>query len=207
MKNISAAKTAAILGGLILAASASLANATAITSLANGTPVVMPANNLFTAGPVVEPGYTYTSSNSNSVFGYTFGYGLNNNGAWNSGLGSPYLGLNTSEGWSLITFDAPVSSVLAFVNYADQTGTPIISVFDAGNNLIESTVLNFSTTGDNQGFNYGFTESSNIIKSIEFSNAYIVATNIQTEVPEPSTLALFGLAIAALVARLRRNRV
>lgn len=191
------------------------ANASVITSMSGGTNITFPSVDLFTAGPVVGSGYTYTSSNSSSVFGYTGGYGLSDNGFWSGSIGS-YLGLNTGNGWSRITFDNPVTSVLAFVNYAAigngyDGSAASIAAYDASDNLIESFTLQWSTSGGNQGFNYGFSQSSAIIKSFQFNNAYIVATNLKTDgqgnsVPEPGTLALAGFALAGLAMRKRQPK-
>lgn len=201
------------LGASLFAAGA--ASASVITSLSGGTSVVLPASNLFSAGPISGSGYTYTSTYGSSVYGWTSGYGLDQNGYWDSGLGLPYLGLNTGNGSMTITFDSAVSSVLAFLNYARSGsngydgGPASIAVYDASNNLIESFGLSFSTIGNNQGFDFGFSEGSAIIKSIVFTNAYIVAANLRTSaatVPEPGVLGLLGLGSLGLIATARRKR-
>ena len=100
-----------------------------------------------------------------------------------------------------ISFEEPVSSVLAFLNYAPYLfGTLLMAIYDAGNNLLESFVLSISTTnGTDAGADYGFSQESANIKSFVLSNAYIVAASVRTKgdsnnVPEPGTLALAGLA-------------
>ena len=109
-----------------------------------------------------------------------------------------------------IAFDDPVASVLAFVNYSPYDGVGSLSVYDAMDRLIESIVLDFTTSGgDDTGQWLGFSESSNVIKSIRFGDAYIVAANLQTAaaaVPSPGTLPLIGLGIASLVFTATRRR-
>jgi hypothetical protein len=190
---------------------ATTAQAAVITTLADGTPHAFNPVNLFTAGPVAENGFVFTSTTGNSVFGYTGSYGLNTNGAWNGGVGS-YIGLNTGSNanqFMTITFDSPVEAVLAFLNYAPGNGTPYIAAYDAANQLIESFNLSFSTPGAlNAGTEFGFAESSNIIKSIRFGNAFIVATDLVTSsaaVPIPSTMLLMGLGLGALAFTRRRT--
>lgn len=81
-----------------------------------------------------------------------------------------------------ISFDEPVSSVLAFLNYAPYLfGTPLMAIYDAGNNLLESFVLSISTTnGTDAGADYGFSQEAANIKSFVLSNAYIVAASVRT---------------------------
>ena len=77
------------------------------------------------------------------------------------------------------------------------------------NHLIESFALNIATPGGSSaGANYGFAESSNIIKSIRFGDQFIVARDIRTStaaVPIPGTLPLIGLGIAGLAISRRRS--
>ena len=187
------------------------ANAELITSLTDGTSLVIPASNLFTNGPVDGDGFTWSSTNTGSVYGFTGGYGLGNNGGWDSSLGFPYMGLNTSSGAMTISFDTAVSSVLGFFNYAPNFGGTTIAIFDTSNNLLESFTLSFATSGSNQGQYLGFARLSNQIGSLVMTNGYIVGADFSVSsmssvprVPEPGTLGIFGLALLVM-RRLRRS--
>jgi hypothetical protein len=198
--------------GTALALMASSSQASVITSLTDGTSHAFSPVNQFTSGPVHENGFTFTSTTSNSVYGYVGGYGLNSNGTWNANVGS-YIGLNVgsnANAFMTITFDSPVAAVLAFLNYAPGNGVPYIAAYDATNHQIESFNLNFATTNaTNAGEDFGFQESSDIIKSIRFGNAFIVATQLETAaavVPAPSTVLLTGLGLGVIAWSRRRSK-
>ena len=173
------------LSALIVAAMCySSANAEVITSIDSAaTSLGITSSNLYTNGPVSENGFTWTSTATNSVYGWTGGYGLNNNGSWDNFV---HVGLNSSTGSMTFAFDDPVSEVLAFINYAPLTGIPSIAIYDALGDLIESTTLNISTpNGLNAGETWGFKQAAATIKYFELSNAFIVATDL---------MVLWGLA-------------
>jgi hypothetical protein len=199
-----------LLAASTLSLMASTAQAVVIIAPTDGVSYGFSPINAFTSGQISENGFTFTSTYGNSVYGYTRGYGLVSNGMWSGGS---YIGLNTAfsaNQFMTLTFDDPVAAVTAFVNYAPGFGTPYIAVFDAANQLIESTDLTFLTpNGYNAGETLGFLESSDIIKSIRFGDAYIVASNVNTAlaaVPVPGTVWLTGLGLALLVFSLRRKK-
>lgn len=171
--------------------------------------------NQFTAGPVSENGFTFTSTHR-AVYGYTSDYNLNGNGSWNGSAGS-FIGLNTfgASQFMTITFDNAVSSAVAFLNYGyipDYYNQAYIAAYDEKNTLIESFTLSISTPIENNGGeDWGFGYSSPIIKSIVFGDAFIVAKNIRvsrnSSIPEPSslTLLLAGVFGLGFVRRLQRK--
>mgnify|MGYP000851007326 CR=1 FL=1 len=187
------------------------ANAALITTIdAGATSHIFSSNSYNSNGPVSENGFTWTATNS-GYYGYDSVWGLNGNGSWNN---MNLLGLNNTTGSMTITFDVLVRDVLAFVSYAAGVGYPkaSISIFDVNNVLLESFDLTgkFSNSAVNAGWNYGFSRSTAEIKSIKFTNSYIVASNLRSfvdvstpspNVPEPSTLAIFALGMAGLVSR------
>lgn len=162
---------------------ASTVKAEVITSIDSGaTSLGISTLNYFGSGPIIENGFTWTSTESFSVYGYNGGYGLGNNGTWSN---FPLVGLNETTGSMRFAFDNPVSQVLAFINYSPTDGIGAIAIYDASGNLIESTNLSIDTPGgNNAGEDYGFKQASATIKFFEISNAYIVANNLRV---------LFGL--------------
>ena len=198
----------ALAAGSAIALTSVAAHAAVVTSVTGGVDRQVTMRNVFTSSAISESGFTFTSTSNNSIYGYSGLYGLASNGNWEGGA---YIGLNvgySANQFFTLTFDDPVASVLAFVNYAPGYGTPYMAAYDASNHLIESTNLSFMTpNGYNAGQDLGFTESSNIIKSVRFGDAYIVAADIVTAaVPIPNTVLLMGLGLGTLMFALRRRK-
>lgn len=187
--------------GIGLIVLAGLAGAGVVTSLPGGTVVPMPGIYYFGPGPQVFDGIQgtsiqWTSTNSatygGSLFGYVGIYGFESNGYWSSLLG-PMAGLNSALGVASVIdtmtfeFSVPVSGVGGFMNYDPSHGNPVIAVYDSGHNLIESHTLNFSTSSypPNQGFFYGFLESSAVIKYFTLSNSFIGIANLTVTTTAP----------------------
>ena len=108
-------------------------------------------------------------------------------------------------------FATPVTGVGGFTNYAPGYGTPVIAAYDSTRTLLETTTLSFLTGGgDNSGMFYGFLENTPQIKYFTLSGAYIGIANLTTAgaapVPEPVSMALFGIGMAGLIAYRRREK-
>ena len=172
----------------------------------------------FTPGPVQVGGLVgadvkWSSTYALSVIG-NGGYGLSSNGFWDSGRNG-YVGLNSPSGSMSFTFANPVSFVGAFMNYAPGNGTPIISIYDSANNLIETANLSIlapiSTLGaQNAGAFRGFTIGSASIARFELSGGFDVADDLTfsfSAVPEPSTCVAGALLLLPFGAQaIRRSR-
>lgn len=194
------------------------AHASVVNSISGGTIIAMSADNTYTSGPITQsPGITWSSTSSDSVYGWTQFYGYNGNGNWGSGL--TMVGLNTDNGTMTYQFANTLSAVGGFINYAQYRGQPYgsnpsIAIYDSANQLLESTVLNFSTDGsNNSGFFYGFENAS--IASFTLSNAYIgladltIREGAPSAVPLPAGLPLMlsGLGVLGFTARRRKQTV
>lgn len=135
----------------------------------------------FTPGPVkFGQGVTYSSTSANSVMGYTGTYNFGDHGAWN---GTPMAGLNAAQGSMSFDFAAPVSSVMAELNWATgfSHGQPImISIYNSANELLEAFALADGDSDFGETGYYGFTRSSADISRIVLSNGFIGARDFYT---------------------------
>jgi hypothetical protein len=142
---------------------------------------------------------TWTSTQSDAVFGYSGSNALGVNGTW-SGL---IEAATNSTGSMTVTFSSPVNAVGGFINYAQNfngTNTGLISVFDTSNTLIESHTFNVTTTGaTNAEVFLGFSESA-LISSFTLTGFDIAITNltVASPVPEPATWAMMILGFAGI---------
>jgi hypothetical protein len=189
---------------------ASSAYAAAVTSL-SGTVVFMDSSNSAGSGPITQaPGIVWSSNNSNSVFGYTGGYGFAGNGYWD---GKPaMIGSNSSTATMEYSFANLLSGVGGLINYAPGFGdAATISIFDSQHTLLESSVLNFATNGI--GEFHGFQQSSANIAYFSLAGSFIGLRDLTitsvTAVPEPETYAMMlaGLGLMGAVARRRKAKL
>ena len=194
----------------LLAASAILAcgaaQATEVSSLTNATTYEFGSSNYFGgAAHTVAPGITWTSAASNSVYGYTGGYGFGGNSYWS---GQSMIGSNSGTAAMTISFANAVSGVGMLMNYAPGYGTAVVDAYDSANNLLDTYTLTFGNSAVNGGEFVGFQESSADISYLTMSGAYIGGAHLEVSaVPETSNLALLvaGLGLMGVVARRRKQ--
>lgn len=209
-----------IFSTVALAVATGCADASVVNSISGGTVIAMPVTNTFGSGPITQaPGITWSSTTANSVFGNTNGYYFNDNGFWDSGL--TMVGVNATNGTMTYSFANPLSAVGGFINYALIGGAPVgsnpsIAIYNSANQLLESTVLNFSTGGGtDSGFFYGFDDATSSIAYFTLSNAYIgladltIKDGTPSAVPLPAAAPLFlsGLGVLGFTARRRKQTV
>lgn len=150
-------------------------------------------------------GITWTASNDGWIGDMAFG--LRQNGHWDWDM-EGYVGLNEADASMTFTFDAPVSAIGGFVNYAPLEGfgpIPTIEAYDAKGELLESFSMDVQTPGGvNEGQFMGFIRGANEIASLRFTARYGVLDMLtfnRMTVPAPS--AIMVLIGAGLVMRRR----
>jgi hypothetical protein len=207
----------------------SAATATVITgagSLPGGNPIYLPDANYVGSGPVaVGGGVTWSSNQSNSVYGWTGGYTTNTLVVASGD--PPIIGLNDaydvgSGGYATmtLTFATPTAGFLAELfwnNGFSNANSANIAAYDSANNLLEYVLLNNNgnDTGTPSGY-YGFSRAIADIAYVNFNNGYIGARNISyvgptindpAAVPEPSTWAMMIGGFGLLGMGFRRRKV
>lgn len=147
-------------------------------------------------------------SNGGNIWLYNSGWGLLDNGSWDSGRNG-YLGIFPNNGPARIIFnDGPVSGFGLFMNYPDPGFLPqTLSAFDILGNLLETfdvgaTAPISTPAGLNAGGFRGIQLATSNIAYIELLGDTAVYDNLtftsSAQVPEPATLALLGLGLAGI---------
>lgn len=191
------------------------ASAAVVLSIPGGTVYEMPETNDFTAGPTVfGDNITWTSTTSNSVFGYTGGYGFNDNGDWD---GLPTMaGLNASVGSMTFTLDNDVSAVGGIINWAkagQSYQNASMSVFNSSNVLLETfSLMKGATNQVTPDSFYGFSRAQGDIRSFVVSDSFIGLRSLTVDavdavapVPEPATWMLMLIGMAGVGYSMRRK--
>ena len=188
------------------------ANAAVVLSIPGGTVYEMPVTNAFGDGPsVFGNNITWTSTTSNSVFGYTNGYFFNDNGNWQ---GLPAMaGLNTSFGSMTFTLDKDVSAVGGIINWAkagQAYQNASMSIFNSSNVLLETfSLMNGATNQVTPDSFYGFSRAQGDIRSFVVSDSFIGLRSLTVDavapVPEPATWMLMLIGMAGVGYSMRRK--
>ncbi|SNY43762.1 PEP-CTERM protein-sorting domain-containing protein [Arsukibacterium tuosuense] len=178
----------------------------------------------FTFGPEAIPGgITFVAApggGGNSGQGSVIGqgsYGLNSNGSF--GGDAVYIGVDSGTGYADLIFDTEISFFGAYMNYAPGVGdNAFISALDDLGNILETWDLTMSapisTPGGFNEFEFrGIDLGGETFKTFRFGGNYLLLAAtadgtpvapvdpIVNDIPEPATLAIFGLGILSLSLR------
>ena len=185
----------------------------AVVSSLDGVAVVLPTLNFsdsFGAGPhTVTSNITWTSTETNSVYGYSGAYGLGSNGSWSSA--STFVGLNRDVGSMSFNFSSAVAGFGGLLNHVPNNGAASISAYDANGALLDSFTLNFTTPyATDAGQFFGFLSETANISRFTMTGGYIVGKDFivvddATDVPEPAGLWLLGIGLIGAAAARRRS--
>jgi hypothetical protein len=201
----------------IFMALGSYSYASVVFSLPGGTVDAMPADNdLDVSGPVVFDGITWTATGGKGVFGWTSPWGFGSNGGWTGALG-PMAGVDDNTDSMTFAPSSPVAGIGGFINYAPGEGTATIAAYNAADVLIDSYILTFTTSGDDDtGEFLGFSESTADIAYFELTGATVGLTGLSAQenpssssLPEPGTvdLMLAGLGLLMLTRKIGPTKV
>jgi hypothetical protein len=143
----------------------------------------------FARGPgpyTFGPGITWTATSNHAVFGFVGKY-LLNNGDWENPA-DPLAGIGESDGLGSMTFSfaTPVVAILSQVSWSNS-GQPVsMSVFDSGDNLIETLQLSNGTSNS-----FGAPGFTGLVIGFQESSAKIAKLCIRTAKSPCATFQFF----------------